>query len=122
MAKLYIVQYLILMSQYLQGTHKSVQTWTTHGLAVKAALAIGLQSRDAMAKFSPTEQETRKRTWFMCVLVDRHLSMTFGRPSTIPDEYVKLDPARLIPIDSATSDAADIMRDEKGIEFFNGTL
>lgn len=65
------VQYLLLMSQYLQSTQKSVQTWTTHGLAVKAALSIGLHSRDAMSKFPPIEQEMRKRTWFGCVLLDR---------------------------------------------------
>jgi hypothetical protein len=66
------VQYLLLTSQYLQGTQKSVQTWTTHGLAVKAALSIGLHSAEATAKFSPIEQEMRKRTWFGCVLLDRH--------------------------------------------------
>jgi len=65
------VQYLLLTSQYLQGTQKSVQTWTTHGLAVKAALSIGLHSADAMAKFPPIEQEMRKRTWFGCILLDR---------------------------------------------------
>lgn len=66
-----VVQYLLLMSQYLQGTQKSVQTWNTHGLAVKAALSIGLHSKDAMARFTPLEQEMRKRTWFGCVLLDR---------------------------------------------------
>lgn len=62
------------MSQYLQSTQKSVQTWTTHGLAVKAALSIGLHSRDAMSKFPPIEQEMRKRTWFGCVLLDRYVT------------------------------------------------
>lgn len=69
-----IVQYLLLVSQYLQGTQRSVQTWTAHGLAVKAALSIGLHSREAMARFAPVEQEMRKRTWFGCVLLDRYFS------------------------------------------------
>ncbi|KAJ4032063.1 hypothetical protein NW753_013372 [Fusarium oxysporum] len=65
------VQYLLLTSQYLQGTHKSVHTWTIHGLAVKAAMSIGLHSRDIASKFTPLQQEIRKRTWFGCILLDR---------------------------------------------------
>ncbi|RYP14197.1 hypothetical protein DL765_006558 [Monosporascus sp. GIB2] len=85
------VQYLLLTSQYLQGTQQAVQTWTTHGLAVKAALSIGLHSRDASSKFPPIEQEMRKRTWFGCIVLDRSLSMTLGRPSAIPEDYVRLE-------------------------------
>lgn len=66
-----VVQFLLLTCQYLQGTPMSVQTWTTHGLAVKAALSIGLHSRNASRKFSPLEQEMRKRTWYGCVVLDR---------------------------------------------------
>ena len=91
-ASLEIVQYLLLASQYLQGTQKSSQTWTLHGLAVKGALALGLHSSQASQRFSPLENEVRKRTWFGCVLLDRVLSMTFGRPPTIPEEYVRLPP------------------------------
>lgn len=59
------------MGQYLQGTHKSVQAWMIHGLTVKAAMQLGLQSKDASRAFTPLEQEIRKRTWFGCVVLDR---------------------------------------------------
>ncbi|KAH0279183.1 hypothetical protein KCU91_g1929, partial [Aureobasidium melanogenum] len=85
-----IVQYLLLMSQYLQGTQKSVQTWIVHGLAVKAALSLGLQSESANSRFSPIEQEVRRRTWYGCVMLDRSQCLTFGRPSSIPDSYVRI--------------------------------
>lgn len=75
-----IVQYLLLASQYLQGTPRSSQTWTLHGLAVKGAFAIGLHSNQASQRFTALENEIRKRTWFGCILLDRVLSMTFGRP------------------------------------------
>lgn len=65
------VQFLLLMGQYLQGTQKSVQAWTVHGLAVKAALQLGLHSINASRTFNPLEQETRKRTWYGCVVLDR---------------------------------------------------
>lgn len=85
------VQYLLLSTQYLQGTQHAVQTWTTHGLAVKTALSIGLHSKAASAKFPVVEREMRKRTWYGCIVLDRSLSMTFGRPSAIPEDYVRLD-------------------------------
>jgi hypothetical protein len=59
------------MGQYMQGTQKSVQAWTVHGLAVKAALQLGLHSKDASRVFPPQEKEIRKRTWFGCVVLDR---------------------------------------------------
>jgi hypothetical protein len=61
------------------------QTWTLHGLAVKGAFALGLHSQQASQQFSPLESEIRKRTWLGCILLDRVLSMTFGRP---PSRYL----------------------------------
>lgn len=74
------VQYLLLMGQYLQGTQKSIQTWTIHGLAVKAAFQLGLHSSEASKRFAPLEREIRKRVWFGCVILDRsvvQVSLTF---------------------------------------------
>ncbi|KAL4896204.1 fungal-specific transcription factor domain-containing protein [Aspergillus ambiguus] len=116
-----VVQYLLLMGQYLQGTQKSVQAWTVHGLAVKAALQLGLHSRAASKAFSSLEQEIRKRTWYGCVVLDRTLSMTFGRPSAIPDNYVKLDlPAMNGSMD--TSSMRDNDTSSLSIAFFNSTI
>ncbi|KXJ85339.1 fungal-specific transcription factor domain-domain-containing protein, partial [Microdochium bolleyi] len=84
------VQYILLVCHYLQGTQSSVQTWTTHGLAVKAALSLGLHSIDASKNLSPHDQELRKRAWFGCVVLDRTLSMTFGRPAIIPHHFIRL--------------------------------
>lgn len=60
------------MGQYLQGTQKSVQAWTIHGLAVKAAFQLGLHSKHATGAFSPLDQETRRRTWYACIVLDRY--------------------------------------------------
>lgn len=83
------VQAMLLMSQYLQGTHRSVMTWNMHGIAVKAALQLGLHSTASFKDYSPLEREMRTRTWFACVMLDRTLSMTFGRPPAIPDSYIR---------------------------------
>ncbi|OCT54128.1 C6 transcription factor [Cladophialophora carrionii] len=90
-ASLETVQCLLLMAQYRQGTQRSDQAWNLHGLAVRAAIQLGLHSRTASAGLSPVEAEIRKRTWFGCMILDRTLSMTFGRPCMMPNCIVKLD-------------------------------
>ncbi|KAL3483108.1 fungal-specific transcription factor domain-containing protein [Aspergillus germanicus] len=116
-----VVQYLLLMGQYLQGTQKSVQAWTVHGLAVKAALQLGLHSKDASGAFSRLEKETRLRTWFGCVLLDRTLSMTFGRPAAIPNSYVKLElPAGDVLVDA--SPMVDEQTSSLSLSLYNATI
>ena len=65
------VQYLLILGQYLQGTQKSVQAWTVHGLAITTALQLGLHSPKTNKGFPPLESEIRKRAWFGCILLDR---------------------------------------------------
>ncbi|KAF5579854.1 hypothetical protein FPCIR_10919 [Fusarium pseudocircinatum] len=101
-----------------RGTHKSVHTWTIHGLAVKAAMSIGLHSRDIASKFTPLQQEIRKRTWFGCILLDRSLSLTFGRPSAIPEEYIRLDLPKTLPVPISASDDVHKM----STAFYNASM
>ncbi|KAI1324929.1 fungal-specific transcription factor domain-containing protein [Xylariaceae sp. FL0255] len=87
------VQYMLVLGQYLQGTKKSVQAWTVHGLAITAAFQLGLHSPKTNKRFPSLECEIRNRVWFGCILLDRilALSMTFGRPAIVPQSYVKLN-------------------------------
>ncbi|KAG0130672.1 fungal-specific transcription factor domain-containing protein [Tuber indicum] len=95
LASLDSVHLLLMMSHYLQSTRKPNQCWTTHGLAVRIALQLGLHSNQALQRFPPLERELRKRAWYGCVLLDRTLCMTFGRPSAIATYAEKLD----LPLD-----------------------
>ncbi|KAE8333931.1 fungal-specific transcription factor domain-containing protein [Aspergillus sergii] len=97
------VQFLLLLGQYLHGRHKPGQAWTVHTLAVKAAFKLGLHSQNALKDMPALAKEARKRTWYGCVMIDRLLSMTLGRPAAIPDCYVKLElPANHECIDTST--------------------
>ena len=60
------------MTQYLQGSESSVQTWNVHGLAVKASYQLGLHSTHALERYDPLEREMRIRTWYACVILDRY--------------------------------------------------
>lgn len=86
-----VVQLLLLASMYSQGTERSIETWNIHGLAVKAAYQLGLHSPDALRQYPLAGREIRKRVWFACVVLDRTLSMTLGRPVSIPEAFVKVD-------------------------------
>jgi hypothetical protein len=109
---------ILLMGQYLQGTQKSSQTWRMHGLAVRAAIQIGLHSSDLAKVFPPIDQEVRKRTWFGCIMLDRTLSMTFGRPASIPESYVQVElPVEFPAVNGGPPDRKELL----SIAFFNGT-
>ncbi|KAK3936611.1 hypothetical protein QBC46DRAFT_269289 [Diplogelasinospora grovesii] len=85
-----LIQYLLVLGQYLQGTQKSVQAWTCHGLAITTALQLGLHSPRTNKGFPAPECEIRNRVWWGCVLLDRTLSMTFGRPAMIHESYLRV--------------------------------
>lgn len=92
-----------------------------HGLAVRAAFQLGLHSRDLGKLFSPLEQEIRKRSWFGCIINETLLSMTYGRPPSIPDDYVQLD----LPVEfSRLGEGENGMQTNESlsIAFFNGTM
>lgn len=83
-----LVQTLLLMGQYLQSTEMSSTCWNIVGLAVRVAQNIGLhhdpkncnQGCCPAQTLDQTEMEMRRRAWAGCVLLDRVLSLTYGRP------------------------------------------
>ncbi|KAL4940553.1 fungal-specific transcription factor domain-containing protein [Aspergillus oleicola] len=122
-ASLEIVQYLLLASQYMQETQSSMQAWSTHGLAVKAALHLGLHSSEASKRYSPVEREIRKRTWFGCIVLDRSLGMTFGRPASIPEHYCRLElPGYFDLVEPRERQIEARRRCRYSTEFFNATI
>ncbi|KAL4406646.1 fungal specific transcription factor domain-containing protein [Colletotrichum abscissum] len=116
------VQAMLLMSQYLQGSQRSIQTWAIHGLAVKAALELGFHSELALQRFEPLEREIRIRTWYGCVVLDRTLSMTFGRPPIIPQNYIRTPLPRHFISHQRTSDISRWSNEEESTMFWNASI
>ncbi|OQU95315.1 Fungal specific transcription factor domain-containing protein [Cladophialophora immunda] len=112
-ADLEIVQCLLLIAQYYQGTQKPDKAWHLHGLAVRAATQLGLHSPHAYVDMEPLECELRKRTWFGCVILDRMLSMTLGRPYAISDELLKLDLPLDIGLDAVSRGPTPMTSDDQ---------
>jgi hypothetical protein len=65
------VQALLLVTQYLQGTQHSAQTWNLQGLTVQAAFQIGVHCSIGGGNYSEMEQEIRNRCWYMCFILDK---------------------------------------------------
>ena len=66
-----LVQALLLMTQAVQGTRRSSQTWYLQRLTVQAAFQIGIHAPTQPGEFTPLVWELRKRAWFMCFLLDK---------------------------------------------------
>ncbi|KAK5312441.1 hypothetical protein LTR93_011337 [Exophiala xenobiotica] len=79
-----LVQALLLLSHYLQGTLELDKCWNFVGLMVRNAISLGLHIKLARnVGLSTVDKEFRKRLWWGCVVLDRTVSMKFGRPPSI---------------------------------------
>ncbi|RSL83981.1 hypothetical protein CEP51_004191 [Fusarium floridanum] len=87
-----LVQVLLLMGQYLQTRDITSSCWNIIGMAIRVAQGIGLHLQpEEREEGDPgnrqagdqLEEEMRRRAWTGCVLLDRILSLTYGRPLMI---------------------------------------
>ncbi|KAJ3460702.1 hypothetical protein MRS44_011569 [Fusarium solani] len=85
------IQALLMATQYIQGTQRSSQTWDILGRLIHAAFQVGLYQPVSQAHYTPLEAELRKRAWWMCFIMDRMCSMTYGRPQLMPNAYMVMD-------------------------------
>ncbi|KAH8820632.1 fungal-specific transcription factor domain-containing protein [Xylogone sp. PMI_703] len=77
------VQALLIMCHYLQGTLELNECWNLVGLMIRTAIAIGLHLNPPKHNISTIEREIRKRVWWGCIIIDRTLSMKYGRPPSV---------------------------------------
>ncbi|KAH9868545.1 hypothetical protein J1614_007617, partial [Plenodomus biglobosus] len=118
-----VVQMLLLASMHSEGSERSMETWNIHGLAVKAAYQLGLHSPEALQQYPPAEGEIRKRVWFACVVLDRTLSMTMGRPVSIPDSFIRVSLPQVIEdTHSSILSNGALCEDPESVQFFTATM
>ena len=77
------VQTLLLICYYLQGVGELHECWNLAGLLTRTAQGLGLHVVPCIGKFSAVETELRKRAWGGCLILDRSLSLKFGRPPNL---------------------------------------
>lgn len=81
------VQCFLLLAQYLQSTNDPQQCWLFAGLAIRIAQSLGLDLPSTSERAQSARQRNLlRKVWHGCVLMDRTLSMTFGRPAIITSQ------------------------------------
>ncbi|CAK46998.1 C6 transcription factor [Aspergillus niger] len=76
------VQCFLLLAEYLRSTDDAQECWTFVGFAIRMAQSLCLDVPSTSVQTSSNQNLIRK-VWHGCVLMDRALSMTFGRPFMI---------------------------------------
>ena len=94
------VQCFLLLGEYLQSKNDPQACWMFIGLAIRIAQSLGLDLPPTSAEAnSPHDREKLRRVWHSCVLMDRSLAMTLGRPAMITAQA-----AASVPYPSAHTD------------------
>ncbi|KAK9364506.1 fungal-specific transcription factor domain-containing protein [Lipomyces kononenkoae] len=94
--QLSVVQMLLLTGIYLQSTEHATRLWNVVGLAIRAAQGLGLHSNEASVHLkSQLDREMCRRVWHTCVLLDRLIAMTFGRPTMISGSWDVIAPSMI---------------------------
>lgn len=81
------IQTFLIFAQYLQSTNNAYQCWIVVGHAIRMAQSLGLHLRDTTEKIgSPRRRQIHRKVWHGCILMDRVVSMTYGRPAMIEEK------------------------------------
>ncbi|KAK5312458.1 hypothetical protein LTR93_011329 [Exophiala xenobiotica] len=83
-ADLNLIQSLLLLCHYLQGTLELDECWKLAGLLIRNAICLGIHIDPACNGYTNAlDTELRRRAWWGCVVLDRVLSMKLGRSPSI---------------------------------------
>ncbi|KAF9106643.1 hypothetical protein BGX27_009069 [Mortierella sp. AM989] len=82
------VQALLLMSIQQMGFCEGQRAWLYVGMAIRMAQDLGLNKKPSEQEQSRNRilSELRKRTWWSCYVVERHICAGLGRPLTITQQ------------------------------------
>ncbi|KAL1953765.1 hypothetical protein VTO42DRAFT_2296 [Malbranchea cinnamomea] len=82
------VQFLLLNGVYLQSTRYANRCWNAVGLAIRVAQSLGMHlDQPDERQESQVDREMRRRIWHTCVILDKLLAMTFGRPTMVSKSW-----------------------------------
>lgn len=84
-ASIRYVQIYLHLGLYLQSTNESHECWIFVGLAIRTAQSLELHIPETSERLVSKlrYRELIRRIWHACVLLDRVLAMTYGRPCMI---------------------------------------
>ncbi|KIX07448.1 uncharacterized protein Z518_02101 [Rhinocladiella mackenziei CBS 650.93] len=78
------VQVYLLLGQYFQSTNEPHPCWVYTGVAIRTAQSLGLNLPETTERITDLRtRELLRKVWHGCILMDRVVSMTYGRPCMI---------------------------------------
>ncbi|EXJ66448.1 uncharacterized protein A1O5_10600 [Cladophialophora psammophila CBS 110553] len=78
------VQSFLLLGQYFQSTNEPHPCWMFVGLGIRTAQSLGLHLPETSERAADIRtRELLRRVWHGCILMDRVVCMTYGRPCMI---------------------------------------
>ncbi|KIV94625.1 hypothetical protein PV10_02376 [Exophiala mesophila] len=102
-SSLLTVQCFLVLGEYLQSKNDPQGCWTFIGLAIRCAQSLELDQPVQPASIvSFHDPELSRRLWHSCVLMDRSVAMTLGRPAVITPEA-----AAAVPYPTAHLDGSE---------------
>ncbi|OQU98530.1 Fungal specific transcription factor domain-containing protein [Cladophialophora immunda] len=123
------VQIYLHFGLYLQSTNEPHQCWNFVALAIRTAQSLELHLPETIERPSDARHRALlRRAWHGCVLMDRVLAMTYGRPCMI-DRRVALSVPHPLPVegeeisaDPSMSVCLDPTERPTLLDFFNQSL
>ncbi|KAF9884702.1 hypothetical protein FE257_001331 [Aspergillus nanangensis] len=94
-----MLQALLLLTQYLQGTRSSTLFSNYQRFTVQVAFQVGAHCPNQFPSETILECEVRRRCWHMVFILDKSMSLHFGRPSSVPSTYAEVPPPMAISLD-----------------------
>ncbi|OQV05675.1 Fungal specific transcription factor domain-containing protein [Cladophialophora immunda] len=78
------VQSFLLLAQYFQSTNEPHPCWMFVGLGIRTAQSLGLHLPETSERAPDIRtRELLRKVWHGCILMDRVICMTYGRPCMI---------------------------------------
>ena len=85
---IYSLQAVLLMAIYLQSSTRMSTCFSYVGIALSAAVRMGLHRAVPDANSSPIDQEVRKRVFWTCWKMDTYVGAILGLPKGIAPEDI----------------------------------
>ncbi|KAK9459093.1 fungal-specific transcription factor domain-containing protein [Lipomyces oligophaga] len=89
-SSVYVVQTLILIGIYLEGSEYHEESFIVHMNASRMAMSMGLHLRNGSMGLSESERIKRHKIFWICYIVDKDKTLKSGRPPVINDVDVTL--------------------------------
>ncbi|KAI5853454.1 fungal-specific transcription factor domain-containing protein [Tricharina praecox] len=108
---IYSIQAVLLMAIYLQSSTRMSTCYSYVGIALCAAVKMGMHRAVPDARFNPIEREVRKRIFWTCWKMDTYVGAILGLPKGIAPEDIDQEMPAEVDDENITQDGIAPMKD-----------